>query len=104
MKKLLILLSMLSLPYFSPVPEELRPVYGIKDPCDNPMLKYTMEEIRALDDIDLNLYTMQKEDCDSYKYALRDLEVKAMAREKTYRILRKVVFYAGIAGLYFLLQ
>ena len=95
---------MLSLPYFSPVPEELRPVYGVTNPCDNPMLKYTMDEIRALDDIDINLYTLQKEACDSYKYALQDLEVKQMARNKTYHILRKVFFYVGIAGLYFLLQ
>ena len=86
------------------VPEELRPVYGVTDPCDNPMLKYTMEEIRALDDLDINLYTLHSEECDSYKQAKMDLEVKAMAREKTYHILRKVFFYVGIAGLYFLLQ
>ena len=47
------------------VPEELRPVYGVTDPCDNPMLKYTMEEIRALNDLDINLYDLHSEKCDS---------------------------------------
>ena len=86
------------------VPEELRPVYGVTDPCDNPMLKYTMEEIRALNDLDINLYDLHSEKCDSYKQAKMDWEVKTMAREKTYHILRKVFFYGGIVGLYFLLQ
>ena len=86
------------------VPEELRPVYGVTDPCDNPMLKYTMEEIRALNDLDINLYDLHSAKCDSYKQAKMDWEVKTMAREKTYHILRNVFFYVGIAGLYFLLQ
>ena len=105
MKKIIFILMVSSLFMgFAPVPKELRSEYGLTNPCDHPALQYTMDDIKILDDVGLNLYNMQKDKCNSYKYALMDFEEKEYTKAKTYRILRKVFLYVGIAGLYILLQ
>jgi len=105
MKKLILLLILSSsFMGFAPVPKELRSEYGLTNPCDHPILQYTMDDIETLDDIELNLYNMQKDKCNSYKYALMDFEEKEYAKAKKNHILRKVFLYVGIAGLYILLQ
>ena len=55
------------------VPEGLRDIYGYSDPCEHYMLKYSMDEIRKLDDREFNLYKIQNEKCENYKKALIEL-------------------------------
>ena len=56
------------------VPYKLRDIYGNTDPCENPMLKYNMDAIKALDDREFKLYEMQNEKCENYKKALVELK------------------------------
>ena len=39
--------------------EELKEIYGDTDPCEHYILKYSMDEIKALDDRDFKIYEMQ---------------------------------------------
>ena len=55
------------------VPAGLRDIYGNTDPCEDPVLKYTMDEIRKLDVREFNLYKIQNEKCENYKKALIEL-------------------------------
>ena len=61
------------------VPEQLRGIYGDIEPCDDPILKYNMDEIKALDDREFKLYEIQNEKCENFKLAIIELEqIKAM--------------------------
>ena len=43
--------------------EELKEIYGDTDPCEHYILKYSMDEIKALDERDFKIYEMQFEKC-----------------------------------------
>ena len=69
------------------VPYELRDIYGNTDPCENPMLKYNMDEIKALDDREFKLYEMQNEKCENYKLAIIELEQTQAIKEGSWNYI-----------------
>ena len=88
------------------VPEGLRDIYGYSDPCEHYMLKYSMDEIRKLDDREFNLYKIQNEKCENYKKAVIELQTLQTSRnelvtqEATYNLLYYVIVGALIWWIY----
>ena len=54
--------------------DELRPIYGDKNPCVEDVLNLTSEELKELSDRDFEYYKLASEKCENYKKALIEIE------------------------------
>ena len=92
---------------YADVEPDLQHIYGTENPCENPLLKLNMEELRYLTDREFEKYKIVNEKCENYKIALSEYQntiIDAHIASRNDSLLSWIVLIGGVWVVWLLIK